>query len=191
MLLCFLQPAKAQGNLVYNGGFEVITNGSYAVGWTFNTWVLFTGGGNPGICAFLSNDELSLDPTAPIISQAISGLIPGDTYIISGDYQAGKDYGGASPTNASFGVVIDGAFVFEIAASPLGDWRHFSFSYTATSSSALLGLSSQINGTGVGYEIDNIAMSAVPEPSTSWLILLGGGLFHFARRACKKSSSRI
>jgi hypothetical protein len=71
-------------------------------------------------------------------------------------------------------VAIDGAFLFELAASPNGSWQSFSFSYTAASSDVLLSLSSQINGTGVEYAIDNISMEAVPEPNSLWLIGIGG-----------------
>jgi hypothetical protein len=176
---------KAQANFVFNGQFDSNTNG----------WVLANGAswpwvGHPGFSVDLSDVTPSLanDPTA---SQTINSLTPVANYIVSGDYAMGKDYGGGSATSTSFGVFIDGVVYFETIAPGNQDWHSFSFIYTATSSSAVLSLSAQLNGTGVSYFIDNIAMYAVPEPSASLLILLGGGLFHFARLACKKSSSRI
>ena len=169
-LLLLPQSVAAQGNLVVNGTFE-----SGSTGWTLTNGaiVAWGWGGDPGVACFLisSNESPANEPTA---SQAINGLLAGTSYIISGNYEVGKDRGGASPTNASFGVAIDDTFLFEVAASPNGRWQSFSFSYTAASSSVLLSLSSQINGTGVEYAIDNISMEAVPEPSSLWLIGIGG-----------------
>jgi hypothetical protein len=183
LILSYLpQSATAQGNLVVNGGFDTdasgwMTTNEFGFGYVSTK-------GNPGGYFWLYTNSPSLTPT---ISQTINGLISGSNYIVSGDYE--KITG--SSTSPSFGVALNGVFLFETTAPADFNWHSFSFDYTATSTSALLSLSSQLNGTGVSYGIDNIAMSAVPEPSTSWLILLGGGLFHFARRACKKSSSRI
>ncbi|MGI8965891.1 MAG: PEP-CTERM sorting domain-containing protein, partial [Limisphaerales bacterium] len=88
----------------------------------------------------------------------------------------------------SFGVAINGSYLFEVAASPNGSWKSFNFFYTATTSSALLSLSSQINGTGVEYGIDNISVQAVPEPS-SLILLCCGGIFLAANRL--RRSKRI
>ena len=167
-LSCLPQLANAQGNLVVNGTFE-----SGSTGWTLTNGAIVAFVGDPGVACFLvsSNSSPANEPTA---SQVIDGLFAGTSYMISGNYKAGKDPGGASPANASFGVAIDGAFLFELAASPNGSWQSFSFSYTAASSDVLLSLSSQINGTGVEYAIDNISMEAVPEPNSLWLIGIGG-----------------
>ena len=54
------------------------------------------------------------------------------------------------------------------------NWHSFSFDYTATSTSALLSLEAQINGTDDSYEIDNISMEAVPEPNSLCLVGVGG-----------------
>jgi len=164
--------ATAQGNLVVNGGFD-----SSAAGWALingASWPLL---GNPGNAVGL--DNLSPSPsTDPTASQTINGLTPGFIYSISGDYQKQKDRGATTTpsTDNSFGVAIDGTFLFEAASSTNIDvnWYNFNFLYTATSSSALLSLSSQINGTGVSYAIDNISMQAVPEPSSLCLIGIGG-----------------
>ena len=167
-LSCLPLVAIAQGNLVVNGTFE-----SGSTGWTLINGAIVAGAGDPGIAGFLvsSNSSPANEPTA---SQAIGGLFAGTSYLISGNYEAGKDRGGASPTNASFGVAIDGTFLFEAVSQGNGDWQSFSFYYTAASSSVLLSLSSQINGTGVEYAIDNISMQAVPEPNSLYLIGIGG-----------------
>jgi hypothetical protein len=171
-LLLLPRLATAQGNLIFNGGFD-----SSAAGWTLTngaSWPLL---GNPGNAVGL--DNLSPSPsTDPTASQTINSLTPGILYSVSGDYQKQKDRGAITTpsTDNSFGVAIDGTFLFEAASSTNTDltWYSFNFFYTATSSSALLSLSSQINGTGVSYAIDNISMQAVPEPSSLCLIGAGG-----------------
>jgi hypothetical protein len=173
---CLLLPrlATAQGNLVFNGGFD-----SNANGWT----IINTPGGfgfspvvgNPGGGVLLDNIEpsSSSDPTA---SQTINSLTRWTSYVVSGEYQQGKDRGGGSPTDPSFGVAIDGVFLFTVVAPNDFNWHQFSFSYTPISPFIILSLSSQINGTGVSYEIDNIAMHAVSEPGILSLSLLSIGI---------------
>jgi hypothetical protein len=159
--------AKAQGNLVFNGTFD-----SDALGWTLSNGADWSPGGNPGGSVLLDNPgpSPSTDPTASV---SINGLTPGFVYIVSGDYQKSKDRGGGSSTDSSFGVAMDGVFVLETTLADQFIWHSFIILYTATSSSAVLSLSSQINGTGISYGIDNIAMYAVPEPSTYALLGLG------------------
>lgn len=176
-LMTIARLATAQNNLVVNGDF----NGN-ANGWTISDT---PGGfgyssvvGNPGGGVLLDNisPSPSSDPTA---SQTISGLTIGMVYLVSGDYQSGKLRGSGLPTGPSFGVAINGDFLFTAAAPQDFVWRQFSFFHTASSSTAILNLSSQINGTGLSYAIDNIAMRAVPEPSS-----LGLGLFSFGMVLC-------
>ena len=77
-------------------------------------------------------------------------------------------------TDSGFGVALDGDYLFETTALTNYNWYNFIFDYTATSTSALLSLSTLIGEKGNGYTIDNIAMYAVPEPSSLCLIGLGG-----------------
>ena len=134
--------------------------------------------GNPGGYFFLYTNSTSLTPA---ISQTINGLIFGSSYIVSGDYE----YISGSSTDPSFGVALDGVYLFETAVPADLNWHSFSFDYTATSASTLLSLSSQLNGTGVSYGIDNISVEAIPEPSELALATLAGFLLGFRRR--KKS----
>jgi PEP-CTERM motif len=183
----------AQGNLVYNGGFEAfnVTNG-VANGWNFSKWVGVGAGGDPGLFALLYNSGVN-DPTIPTASQTITGLNPGDTYTISGNYELWKNPNG-NVFDSSFGVAVNGNFLFETVAPATSlTWENFSFVYTATSSSMILSLSSQLNGTEVSYGIDNIAMYAVPEPSTLSLFVLASGAFalFYVRTRNKKHSEPI
>jgi hypothetical protein len=152
--------ATAQGNLVVNGSFSGSANGwqiiNIAGGFGYSSI-----GGNPGGCVSLDTvpPSASTDPTA---SQTINGLTPGITYAVSGQYMMGKDRGGGSSTDTSFGVAIGGLSMFEAVAPGNQNWQSFSFPYTATSPSAVLSLSSEMHGTGVSYLIDNIAVQALP-----------------------------
>jgi len=170
-LSCLPELATAQVNLVNNGGFD-----TSATGWlTFNIGP--QGGyksakGDPGGYFFL--DATPSSSTYPTISQTINGLIPNDSYMILGNYAYSESYGSGSFTDPSFGVAMDSTFLFETATPTNVGWYNFSFFYTATSSSVVLSLSSQINGTPVSYLVDNIAMYAVPEPTSLALFGLAG-----------------
>ncbi len=177
ILLCQAQRATAQGNMVVNGGFD-----TDASGWSMIN--IGSGGGflalfgNPPGSVVLENPSSSNVPTA---SQEIGSLTLGQLYVVSGDYRriAGKD-----TANISFGVALDGIYMFETVVPSDNSWYNFNFDFTASSSSALLSLSAQINGADYSYAIDNIAMYAVPEPTCLCLIGVGGiaGALFFKRR---------
>lgn len=145
-------------NLVVNGGFD-----SNVTGWSSTNNPI--GGyecckGNPGgFCGLDSTPSATTDPT---VSQVITGLVPGVSYMVSGDYEKLIDRGGGSPTGLSFGVAIDGAFLYESPQSNFA-WHSFAFSFVATSPSVTLSISAQRNGTGVAYAIDNIVMQRTPQ----------------------------
>src|SRR5947208_9697342 len=81
--------ARSQGTLVVNGGFDSGISGwgtsniSANGGW-------FPGKGNPG-GAFLIGSTPSAS-TDPMIFQTITGLNPGTTYLVSGDYAFSDDF---------------------------------------------------------------------------------------------------
>lgn len=186
MALCLPQLGLAQGNLVVNGGFDTDTSG-----WVITNVEIDVGGGysssfgNPPGSVFLYNLSYAYVPTA---SQEINSLTPGQLYIVSGDYQRGL---GKNKTDDSFGVALDGVFLFETVVPTDSNWHSFSFDYTATSTSALLSLEAQINRTydDYSYSIDNIAMYAVPEPNSLCLLGMGGmmsALFFRHRRKARR-----
>ena len=179
MLVCFTRVGLAQGNLVINGGFDTDTSG-----WTISN-VSNIGGysssfGDPAGSVFLFNPSL---PPVPTASQEINSLNPGSLYVISGDYLGG----GKDTVDNGFGVALDGVFLFETVAPPTRtNWYSFSFEYTPASTSALLSLSSQINGTDDQYYIDNISIVIAPEPPAVSLLFLGSGVFIYVRRTYKR-----
>src|ERR1043165_7409671 len=102
--------ARAQGTLVFNGGFATNTDG----------WILANGAGfeftngNPAGDVALGSIPPS-DTTDPTASQTINSLTPGTAYLVSGDLRYLTDRGGGSPTDFGFGVMVDGAVLFESA----------------------------------------------------------------------------
>jgi len=127
--------------------------------------------GNPAGSIVL--DEFTPSALDPTIEQTVGGLTPGVTYFVTGDYRHFTERGDGLPTDLSFGVAIDGTFLFETSTPQDLDWHSFSFQYTATAPSAVLSLSAQRNGTGLAYAIDNIVIQ-VPEPSSAGLLGLAG-----------------
>lgn len=171
MFSCLIQSVKAQGNLVGNGGFD-----TDASGWTLTNGVSYAAlFGNPAGSVSLYNGSGGADPTA---SQEISSLTPGQFYSVSGNYVGYAD----NSVSNSFGVALDGVFLFETVSPTNNNWYGFSFGYTATSTNALLSLSLLIPGKNNTYHIDNISMQPVPEPSGISLIVFGSGVFIYARR---------
>jgi hypothetical protein len=174
---CFVM---AQGTLVINGGFVF-----GADGWTLinGAHIVPTNGYGTNLFGVLGNSSPS-PSVLPTASQTINSLTPGLLYYVSGDFAKGKDQmPGGSPLNPSFGVLMDNVVYFQAVAPENFDWQNFTFYYTATASSAVLSLSSYMNGTEVPYFIDNIAMYAVPEPSAGCLLFLSSGLLIFVRKA--------
>ncbi len=171
LLLLWPQLSSGQGNLVFNGGFDADASGWNVSGGYSDK------GGNPGGYLLLGGFSSNI----PAASQTIMGLVVGTTYVVSGDYYEQS----VISTGQSFGVAIDDVYLFEPTNPGPGSifWHNFDFFYTATASSAVLSLTSQLNGTSVPYGIDNIVMYAVPEPSASWLLFLGVGVLLYARRS--------
>ena len=176
--------ASASENLIINGGF----NGN-ADGWiitdTFGGFGFTPVLGNPGGNVLLDsfNPTLETDPTA---TQTVADLVPGSTYLISGDYKPGKLRGSDLPIGQSFGVAMDGEYIFTTHAPADFTWRQFSVLYVATSPTSVVTLSSQINGTGSTYAIDNIAMHVIPEPRSLVIALAGVcAIAVYSRRASR------
>jgi hypothetical protein len=160
--LTFSIGLKAQGNLVFNGGFDV-TSGNDAEGWTL------TGPAFANVKNGTPAPDVNLGGVATA-SQTINGLNLGSIYRVSGDYLAS----GSDHSTISFEAMIDGVALFQTGVPTNSNWNSFVFEYTATTSSVVLTLS-QIYSSNLlvdHYHIDNIAMYAVPEPSAYVLMCL-------------------
>ena len=146
-------------NLVINGTFN-----SDAAGWTANIAKDYQPSqGNPPGCVGL---VLYPGTFVPTISQVVTGLTAGASYAVTGDYEKAVDWGGGILTNLSFGVALDGVFYFEDTQTD-SIWHSFGYTFVATSSSVTLSVAAQMNGTKIGYLVDNVVIQPVPSVVTS------------------------
>ena len=192
-----LSPAQA-ANLIDDGDFAVPNVGS---GWGFfnngsvGQWTNTNGDaievGNSAIYGLpcfsgsvCQNLEVNAN-TFDTVSQTLTGLVVGQTYNLSWAY-GGRTGGGPQALNVSFG----GTLLTQNTGS-LGAWTINAFSVLATSSSETLTFSALDLGglPSYGNEITNVSFSAVPEPMSWAMMLLGfGGLGAVVRNRRKQQA---
>ncbi len=189
-------------NLVTNGSLgscstNTVTGVTTITGWTVNgiydQAMCQSGTGTLGAGPAAGNAwiELNSSPGTPVsVSQTISGLTVGNSYTLTWDMRSG--YGCCGTAAASAGVSINGAT--DLVAIPGGGnstaWAVYSYTFTATSSSTVLSLLSQQNGTDTDAGFANVDLEAAtpvvtPEPST--LLMLGAGFGLVALRRLRLS----
>ena len=185
--------AQAATNLVINGSFESGTGGlgSFS-GWQTQfgdaaTFVDSSGqtGNQPGQAssglwsAYFGSTAASGGAT---ISQSLT-TAPGQSYVLT--FDLANDNAGQPAANA-FVARIDGQTLFSFSQLPRQNYIHETATFTAAGSSSLL---SFFGSNDNGYlQLDNVAVTAVPEPlmATQWLAgLLSLGLV-LKRRAPRR-----
>ena len=200
-LACILAAAPANAAIVTNGSFELGTNpgafttvnainGSAITGWTVS------GGSVDYIGTYwnASNGVRSIDLSGNnpgTISQTLTGLHNNGRYLLTFDLAGNTD---GAPTiktvNVSAGTGSQ-SFTFDTSGhnrSSLG-WTTQTLSFFATGTTATLTFASPLNESPgfYGPALDNVQVSAVPEPST-WAMMLVGfmGLAFLSRRKVQK-----
>jgi hypothetical protein len=195
--------ANAATNLVTNGGFESAANGptsgsnssyynigpasaDHAVpgdfGWnvpTNNVDIISyqaygpapTNGGSYGL------DLVGYGSTGAI-SQTIS-TVAGQKYNVSFDYSSNP--GIADPMAI---VTFNGGTVGSVTGGV--GWQAFNGVFTGTGSPNIFALSETFGGNNGGVFLDNISISAVPEPSTWAMLLLGFGAIGWTMRSNRR-----
>jgi len=171
-------PALAAGNW---GDFS---NGMVA-GWTGSAGLIeidTAGAIGPGINQF-SSQSLEVNANSPeTVSQTITGLTVGETYVLSFAY---GDRPGSG--DESMNVLLDGALITTennnfYVNTPTLVWHDGGWEIVATSTSETLSFVGLPDSgqPSFGNEVTNVALVATPEPST-WLLMLSGiGLLGFA-----------
>ena len=155
-------------NLLSDGDFSTQVGSSGSTGaWTAANvdsnggWR--SSGGDPGGYYILnSNGAASTDPT---LTQTLTGLLPGVTYQIDGDFMNVYPQYGNSPNTPSFGVYVNGGLVYSStqAAAPQGTWKHFTTTFTVALSgtTATILFAGEQNGQDASYAIDNLMVRAI------------------------------
>jgi lysophospholipase L1-like esterase len=185
------------GNLVGNGGFETMSfaNNSHNVnpsgaGWRFTSGVAGAGSGidrgSPYTGATNSSPSEGLqmaflqgsgNSTTSSIEQDVAGLVAGRQYVVSFEAKAvaGSTGAGANPFQVSVGgqdLTFGGTPL--VSPSTACD-LYMSDPFTATSSTQTLRFydAGSVSSTLVSW-IDDVQMTAVPEPGTLVLVLAAG-----------------
>lgn len=134
-------------NLVLNGEFTKNADGWTLIDHSDANWLDSPGwDGNPGW--FKINHAPG---NVPETWQLITGLIPDETYVVSGYFK--KLHHNSDEPN--FQVLLDEAVLFEAGGNVEDGWTFFSFDYVADNSEVLLLFRSQVT-TDDDYGIDNI-----------------------------------
>ncbi len=144
-------------NLVSNGEFGCSADGWSLIPNFYANWYSTTGAGNTNLTGGWDGNPgwfyVNENPGGlPETIQLVSGLTPGQTYIISGYFARDT----ANWPDGSFRVLLDNVIYLQAAGS-LGVWTPFSFSYVANDGDVLLRFQSQVMGDDA-YGIDHIRM---------------------------------
>lgn len=186
--LCFLLAVAVSplhAALITNGTFDTDYSGWSIQNIDYNGGYRSTGG-NPG-GMFILNDGPGVFPT---ISQTVSGLVIGQSYVVTGDYRNVYGCCAPNPSPGAFAVEFDGQIAtFDIpVVGSQGGWLPFSHTFTYSGGSSVLYLRAQYNGYDADAAIDNISMALaeggqqVPEPSTLVMVALAGAAALALRR---------
>ncbi len=122
------------------------------------------------------------------MTQTIDNLVVGQQYTLTFDWAATQLRNRRGPTTNQFVVSLGGEThatqVVDVADQGFVDWAKVSFTYTATAASEVLQFVA--NGTPAGQPpfalLDGVSLTAVPEPATWALMVVGFGLVGFAAR---------
>ncbi|NRR28646.1 PEP-CTERM sorting domain-containing protein [Oxalobacteraceae bacterium] len=205
IVLCTALSAQAAGNLIQNGSFDVgndvansynYGNGFYGsipagASWYFqnlsgmiNTSASWQVQGALGTVGFLQN-HYNFPGRTPAISQS---FFSDDSTLSVSFSLAQRDYGAANAQSVD--VLFDGRLLSDIALTPVGaDWTNYQFTVSGLAagnhSLSFIGRNSGNSPDATAF-IDNVSVSAVPEPATYGMLLAGAGLLGAVRRRAKK-----
>lgn len=201
-LLCIWQAAPLLGqNLISNGDFEIPVEPYYAalpVGTVIPGWTVMGPAGDtvhlvsqPDIL-WPGNPTQYMDLTgysggAGIQSDAFNTSI-GQTYELTLDaYNGSLTFPGAY-NGVAFTLQATGALLSSYSLDP-GTGQHFTYDFTATATATTLTFMDASGFDSNAGWIDNVSVTAVPEPATILLVALGlgfvGGSWSFRRRTAQ------
>lgn len=203
VLLAGANQASASTNLVVNGGFEAQTVQNGQGFDTFNAGTQGLTGWTIGLLPSASvdlvsnsywnaasgNNSLDLNGLRKAnISQVLSTVV-GQLYTLSFDL-AGNFHEGAPIKGLSVNIGSPGVYNFDTTGrseTNMG-WTHYSVLFVAEKAQTTLSFSSLVSGRA-GPVLDNISVTAVPEPETYALMLAGLGLMATVARRRKQNKA--
>jgi len=175
------------GPAVGSGGFTTISTAHGLPGWTVNGQVDYIGSYWTGQAGVGSH---SLDLNGNVqgtISQTLTGLTAGVTYVVS-FFISGNPDNGKQPNPKQAVLVLGSGFdliSYTLTAQNTTsnmNWQKVSYSFLQSSgTTALLALSSATTG-AYGLAVDNFSISAAPDAATWLTMILGFGLVGAAMR---------
>jgi hypothetical protein len=157
-----------------SGDVDLVANGDYAInlgGGLIN--------GHPNVFV-----DLNGTPGSPALQHSVVGLTAGQTYNLSFDLAGNhRDVNFNDSVTVKFG---DASNTFTVADAN-ADFSHFSLSFIAKGSSADISfMDNYTNGNrNIGTLLDNVSVTAVPEPEVYGMMLMGLGLMGFVARKRK------
>ncbi len=160
-------------------GFTTVNAGSVALaGWTVGGTSVDIVNGNYG--AFSGNGIDILGTPGPgSVSQSFASTV-GQTYLLTFDVSRNGN------TNPYIDVSFNGGLATQYLGGTSAAPSHYTFSYLANNSSTTLTFSSVGSGDS-GAVLDNVSVTAVPEPETYAMLLAGLGLIGMVRRRKNKA----
>ncbi|EQA98611.1 hypothetical protein L288_20380 [Sphingobium quisquiliarum P25] len=199
--LLAVNPAHAALNLVTNGSFEVGTEpGNFATvgtgesnitGWSVSNGTVDYIGSYWTAADGLRSIDLAGNSYGTL-TQAVN-LVANQAYSLT-------FFLSANPDNPEFprsvqvgigGTTQDFSFTGSPSLSNMG-WQQQTLNFVAgATGSTLLSFTALNAGTYYGPALDNVSLTAVPEPSTWAMMLLGFGMIGFGVRRRIRSASRI
>jgi hypothetical protein len=180
--LMALPVSSAQANVIINGGFENpnIPTGTFALFTSIPGWSLTTGtfieiqdhvAGSP----YEGDQFVELDSTGNSgMIQASVATVPLQPYTFSFAYSPRP---GVAASSNGVDVYFNGALLIALAQSGIGLqntlWTPFSFVVTPTGATSSVEFRASGTSNSLGGYIDDVRLTAVPEPMTMSLLALG------------------
>lgn len=175
---------------VFEDSFEATAQGQNLgpAGWTVSGGTVdVVGPGWWGQLCLGSGRCVDLDGStnrAGLLSRSLT-LNAGVDYLLSFDLAGNRRNAGSEQVLVSFGS--SSTLLTLSNASPTATWQRYSLSFTPSSTgSYLMSFQNQGVGNNVGAMLDNVAVTAVPEPTSAALLLAGlAGVSLLRRRAAR------